>query len=411
MNGKDYFTAGEPKKKLRILWRGDSHEHTFIATAVTVTICALIIFSLGTVGFNFLGSRDAIVSVVTQQFTPKVSPEANTDAVDSAAIANNGGSTNTEDEKSVEGDSNVNPTPSDTEPVSNAPLPSSPPAPPAKPYHELLNLSFNASPVGTYNRTTAMADMNNSNGSIISFGATPSKSLTIEREGSNGYLVKRMAKGTYNTTQSTIKEGHATDLSTDHKLTIRWKLNAPVTSALFSYKVKTNKGFNPVLGGKLPGVCGGTCPIGGTATTDAPKDSKGNNNPNGKAIGFSARNMWRRGGNLVQYLYYPDQKTNWAPDFFYTNGSGGRFAFNDGQWHTVTHYIRMNTPGKKDGILQAWVDNIPYLSLSDVRLRDDASYGVDTALITTYFGGHDPSWATTKDETLYFDDIKLMTND
>lgn len=411
MNGKDYFTAGEPKKKLHIMWYGRSQQYKVIAPAVTIAICALIIFSMGTVGFNFLGSRDALVSVVTQQFTPRVAPEASPEsALGSDGV--NGTETATADaEKNTEGDSNVNPTPSDTEPVSNAPLPTAPPATPAKPYRELLNLSFNSSPVGTYNRTAAMTDMNNSNGNLISFGATPSKSLTIEREGSNGYLVKRMPKGSYNTTQSTINEGHATNLSTDHKLTIRWKLNQPVTSALFSYKVKTNKGFNPVLGGKLPGLCGGTCPIGGTPTTDAPKDSKGNNNPNGKAIGFSARNMWRRGGNLVQYLYYPDQKTNWAPDFFYTNSSGGRFAFNDGQWHTVTHYIRMNTPGKKDGILQAWVDNVPYLSLSGVRLRDDASYGVDTALITTYFGGHDPSWATTKDEALYFDDIKLMTND
>lgn len=405
MNGNDYFTAGEPKKRLRIRWYRGSRTRTFLAPAITITIIALFLFATWSIAMNFLGARDALIASMIQ---PKESPPATQTTKETPNL--NTADPSTEDVHTIE-QSNTEPTSSANEPVTVAPLPATTPVTPDKPYRELLNLSFDASPEGTYTRTSAVADMNNRNGSIISFGATPSKSLTLEKENGNGYLVKKMPKGTYNTTQSTINEGHATNLSTDHKLTIRWKLNQSLTSALFSYKVKTNKGFNPVLGGKLPGLCGGTCPIGGTPTTDAAELSNGNNNPNGKAIGFSARNMWRQGGNLVQYLYYPDQKTNWAPDFFYTNATGQRIAFNDGNWHTITHYIRMDTPGKKDGILQAWVDNVPYLSLSNVRLRDDASYGIDTVLITTYFGGHDPKWATTKDESLYFDDIKLMTND
>lgn len=410
MNPKDYFTAGTPKKSFHLAKGDPSRRYRVIFPAITILAIGIFAAGFSAVVFNFMDSRAALLAAMNSVglvSSPVDEPEAEAPIAGSPGAVSQGGAGASGSGAAT----NAEPTPSANEPVIAAPLQPAPPAAPQKPYRELLNLNFNNSAIGDYTRLKAMDDMNNANGSIISFGATPSKSFTVEREGGNGYLVKKMPKGSYNTTQSSINEGHATDLKTDHKLTIRWKLNQPVTSAIFEYKVKTNSGFDPVLGGKLPGVCGGTCPIGGTPTTDAPKDSKGNNNPNGKAIGFSARNMWRRGGNLVQYLYYPDQKTNWAPDFFYSNAAGNRIAFNDGRWHTIRHYIKMNTPGQKDGILQAWVDDVPYLSLSNVRLRDDASYGVDTALITTYFGGHDPTWATTKDEFLYFDDIKLMTND
>src|SRR5690606_32845406 len=137
-----------------------------------------------------------------------------------------------------------------------------------------------------------------------------------------------------------------------------------------------------VRGGKLPGLVGGSAPTGGERATGL--------------NGFSARLMWRPGGAAVQYVYYPDQTGTWGDDLPYA--LGGQRAFSPGRWHRVEHRVRLNTPGQRDGRLQAWFDGELALDAGELRFRDALGVRIDQAYFSTFFGGNDPSWAPTKDE-------------
>jgi hypothetical protein len=156
-----------------------------------------------------------------------------------------------------------------------------------------------------------------------------------------------------------------------------------------SYRVRFGAGFDFVQGGKLPGLVGGSSPTG--CTTDL-------------VGGFSARNMWRTGGSVAQYLYYPERTQRCGEDRYY-KFSGSTVRFVPGQWHTVEHRIVMGTSGQRNGVMQAWFDG--RLAL-DGRLKwrnSGAGYGIDTLFFSTFYGGSDQSWAPRSQQQADFDDF------
>jgi hypothetical protein len=166
---------------------------------------------------------------------------------------------------------------------------------------------------------------------------------------------------------------------------------APARDEVFcSYRVRFAADFGFVRGGKLPGLVGGSHPTGGRPRND----------------GWSARMMWRKGGAAVQYLYFPQQTTTYGVDLPYVNG-GSELRFRPGTWHLVEHHIVMNTPGRSDGILQAWLDGKLALDVHDRVWRLDDGVHIDAFYFSTFFGGNDPSWGASRDETIDFDDFVL----
>ncbi len=174
-----------------------------------------------------------------------------------------------------------------------------------------------------------------------------------------------------------------------HDTGAQWKLmfNHSYDDLYCSYRIKFDQEFDFVKGGKLPGLAGGTAPSGGKAVT-------GHN-------GWSGRIMWRKGGQLVQYLYSPDKPGRYGEDFSWNT------TITRGVWHTLTNHFTMNTPSKQDGIMQAWFDGKLVLDRRDIRFRDDTSFGIDLFYFSTFFGGADRSWKTSKDETVLFDDFVI----
>ncbi len=163
-----------------------------------------------------------------------------------------------------------------------------------------------------------------------------------------------------------------------------------------SYRVRFGAGFDPVRGGKLPGL------IGGQANTKGRR-------PNG-FDGFSARMMWRRGLAAVHYVYHPDQPESFGEDFDWTTVNGDPVRFVPGQWHTVLHHVVMNTPGSHDGFIEGFFDGVPVLRRCGVRFRETETFAIDGLYFSTFFGGSDSSWATTRDETIDFDDFLVVTS-
>jgi len=165
-------------------------------------------------------------------------------------------------------------------------------------------------------------------------------------------------------------------------------------SLYLRYYLKFEKGFEFVKGGKLPGLVGGAANTGGKKPTGLD--------------GWSARIMWREGGKIVQYLYHPDQPTQYGEDIPWS--IGGQRHFVPGQWHCVETYIQLNTPGKRDGILRSWLDDELACERVNIRYRDIPSIKIDSLYFSTFHGGDDPSWAPSKDVYCLFDNFVIAKN-
>mmetsp|Transcript_32494 Transcript_32494/g.97785 ORF Transcript_32494/g.97785 Transcript_32494/m.97785 type:complete len:396 (-) Transcript_32494:68-1255(-) len=165
--------------------------------------------------------------------------------------------------------------------------------------------------------------------------------------------------------------------------------------ATLSYRIKFGQGFNFVKGGKIPGLVGGDANTGGSS-------------PDG-TDGWSARMMWYRDGAINQYVYHPDYQDGYGEYFQWTDEGGNALHFEPDRWYALKHEIVMNTPGQNDGVIRAWLDGQPALEVTTFRFRDVDTFAIDTLYFSTFFGGGS-SWATTRDEVVFFDDFEVRTN-
>lgn len=183
--------------------------------------------------------------------------------------------------------------------------------------------------------------------------------------------------------------------------------------ATVEYQVRVDSDFDFKRGGKLPGFCGGSGPMGGRNMTD----------------GFSARIMWRELGMMTQYVYYIGKEAakQWGQDFIWTKAKNkqvpitsdmwkqwntlkehheDRAYLTPGMWHTIKTYIKMNTSDKEDGKLISWFDGEEVCNLT-LQFRNDTSFGIDSFKFAVFFGGNELTWAPDKDEKIYFKDFKF----
>ena len=160
----------------------------------------------------------------------------------------------------------------------------------------------------------------------------------------------------------------------------------PALSYTLSYQLRFPVGFQWVKGGKLPGLCGGQCWTGS------------NNGPGG----WSARFMWRTGG-AAEVLLSDATTTGYGTDL----GRGSWSWLADGQFHTLTEQVTMNTPGQANGSI-----TITYNGFSETfsgitfRATGDTDE-IDSLIFTTFFGGHDSSWAPSATMDIDFADFTL----
>jgi hypothetical protein len=155
--------------------------------------------------------------------------------------------------------------------------------------------------------------------------------------------------------------------------------------ATLSYDVRFPVGFQFVKGGKLPGMYGGVQPFSG-----------GKHNPKG----WSMRLMWRADGAAEVYGYISN-----------TTGYGdswgrGNFSFQaDGQWHHLTEHIHLNTPGQSDGYVTLAYDGTTHINQTGLAITTTDT-PIDGLFFSTFYGGHDASWAPSADMHLDFANFK-----
>jgi hypothetical protein len=174
------------------------------------------------------------------------------------------------------------------------------------------------------------------------------------------------------------------------------ELPRPLASATMQYDVYFDAGFDWKKGGKLPGLCGFDCPVGCSTVN--------------RERGWSTRLMWRSGGRMTTYAYYPDKPAaiRCGEDWWWSR------TVQSGVWHTVRLHVKINTPGKPDGVSRAWLDGRLVLDKTDVvyRYKDTMDHAVTRAYITTYAGGSSVAdFAPSRDQYIKFRNFAVWEGD
>jgi len=169
-----------------------------------------------------------------------------------------------------------------------------------------------------------------------------------------------------------------------------------------AYDIFFEDGFEFQLGGKLPGLCGGKCYTGNAMPQTGD--------------GWSARIMWRKGGNAVQLIYFMGQSSEYGDDFKWDlNGTIPQKQFTTGTWHRIVNKVTMNTisapgNGDKNGRVQTWYDGELALDVDTLRLRDYDTVHVDKFYLSTFHGGSSAEWAPTHDCFIRYDNFTVSTD-
>ncbi|KAJ3532990.1 hypothetical protein NMY22_g7525 [Coprinellus aureogranulatus] len=175
----------------------------------------------------------------------------------------------------------------------------------------------------------------------------------------------------------------------------------------FGYSVWFPKGFEFQKGGKLPGIYGGDNNDVATGCSGGRRDNRC----------FSARLMWRKEGAGEFYTYLPpDEQANKAicglpnsecNDTYGASVRRGSFTWATGAWTTVSMRVRLNDDGKENGQLQLWANGQTVVNVKGLVLATSKQGRMQGMQFQTFFGGSDSTWATPKDQEVFFSDFTL----
>ena len=137
----------------------------------------------------------------------------------------------------------------------------------------------------------------------------------------------------------------------------------------------------------MPGLYGGDAPSGGADTSR----------------GFSTRYMWRTGGAGEVYAYVPEKSGEYGESI-----SPGAWTFTPGRWQHLEQEVMVNHLGALDGVLRVWVDGELVVKRSDMLYRVADNVLVTGLMFSTFFGGHDPSWASPRTQSAFFRNFQFF---
>jgi hypothetical protein len=163
--------------------------------------------------------------------------------------------------------------------------------------------------------------------------------------------------------------------------------HGPALSYTLSYQISFPVGFEWVKGGKLPGLCGGECWTGS------------DNGPGG----WAARFMWRADG-AAEVLLSDATTTGDGTDL----GRGTWTWLADGAFHPLTEQVTMNTPGVANGSIVVTYNGVQVGDFTGLTLAATGdTEEVDSLMFSTFFGGHDSSWAPSTTQHIDFADFSV----
>jgi hypothetical protein len=186
----------------------------------------------------------------------------------------------------------------------------------------------------------------------------------------------------------------------------------PYSEVAVSYKVFFPRDWDFVLGGKLPGVWGG---------------DPGSGGGNWNSDGWSARVMFREGGEAVAYLYMStdqgsyngsekcplvkNQGTGFDDIAHHTNGAGidiwrkKGLQLKKGTWNSVTLAVKVNTRGKADGSITLTVNG--KTQTFNKICWSKTSQKINGLTFASWMGGGSAEYAPKKTQRADFKDITI----
>jgi hypothetical protein len=118
--------------------------------------------------------------------------------------------------------------------------------------------------------------------------------------------------------------------------------------------------------------------------------------------GWTAQGVW--GSQYALRPYYYDQIADGQ-----THQLNANLLIPRGYWIHITRRVKMNTPGKKDGIYEVYINDSLRAQATDVEwrsLQQGANYGKISHLHMTYFfGGCGPDYASKRDNFIRIDNL------
>ncbi len=196
-----------------------------------------------------------------------------------------------------------------------------------------------------------------------------------------------------------IAKGNTGALNTLYKFTK--EIGSEPEEIYFRYYLRLGNDWKQtVQGGKMPGISGtyGVAGWGG-------RKSDGTD-------GWSARgsfllsmpddNPLRGLHPIGTYCYHADMEGFYGDGWVWNQGYRGFLENN--LWYSIEQYLKLNTPGKQDGILRAWVDGRLAFEKTDIRFRHVDKLKIEQIWMNVYHGGTTPS---PYDQHLYIDNVGI----
>jgi len=168
----------------------------------------------------------------------------------------------------------------------------------------------------------------------------------------------------------------------------------------FRYYLRFGDDWAPIEGGKLPGFSGTYGKAGwGGRTSDGYNGWStrgfyqlilGKQNPVGHKI------------PLGNYIYHALQKGKYGDSYYWSEGLNGLLDKN--RWYSIEQRVKLNDPGKPNGILQTWVDGRQAVYVDNMMYRKTDKLMIERLWMDVYHGG---TGRPKQDIHLYIDNVVI----
>jgi hypothetical protein len=204
-------------------------------------------------------------------------------------------------------------------------------------------------------------------------------------------------------------------------MTMKPKQFFPSTSCRVRYKLWFDDSFDwkqtnsYTVGGKLGGFRIGSGPSTGGNYSDEGASFRLIFKPDRAAAGYFYPQLKsdRSGGNPSWSELDQDQTLEnqsyiaTGVHVWYINHKPQLF-FKSNAWNDIEMFVKLNTPGKKDGIMELVVNGVPK-RLTNVRYRN-TDIKIERYYLEVFFGGGNDSYAPRTDVRLWFADFAFGTS-
>ena len=178
------------------------------------------------------------------------------------------------------------------------------------------------------------------------------------------------------------------NLAMDMRYNFQQEIGDEPDEIYFRYYLRLAESWYPKReGGKLPGISG-TYGIAGWGG----RTSDGYNGWSARgAFSFTVADNNPLAGlhPIGTYCYYADMEDRYGDIWIWNKGYHGFLENN--RWYSIEQYLKLNTPGEKNGILRAWVDGELAFERTDIRFRHVDKLKIEEIWMNVYHGGTSPS--------------------